>query len=53
MATFLSTLQTVLHTFTAVAYVASRKAKSDLLALAEMMLPLDALAGEIAKPQHE
>lgn len=54
MAGLISTLQTVLHSITGVADTLSpEKAKSELLALTEMMLPLDAQAGKIVKPQHE
>lgn len=54
MAILLSTLQTVPHTITGVAYtLPAEKAKSDMSDLSEIMVPLNTLAGDIVKPQQE
>lgn len=53
MEILLATLQTVLRTLHGVAAkLPAGDAKSDLLTLTDMMVPINALAGEIAKPQN-
>lgn len=53
MDTLLATLHTVLYTIKGVASkLQAGDAKSDLLTLTELIVPLDQLAGEITNPNH-